>query len=272
MSETRPRGTEQRAGEKVYVQKCEQCPCEVFTDKDGPLSKLIDSFQPMSQASPLDGYTRIFQVDADGDVLAGILELEGCLTHGSTMTEAAANLEEAKASWLAAAVEAGLQLPSPIDIVAAQRLVSKPPAALPVNERIYPCAVCGVLRSKAEGGTTFTVCDTCWDKEHPKSAATLPPCVNDTCLYSCHDDECKKAVEKGIPWPPKAESPRPTCFWHLECPESGVRCGVCAVVAGEPTRSVIKCLACGASAYYPVGSLGPVCCEVVPPVRDTEAK
>lgn len=37
--------TEQRGGEKVYIQKCEHCPCEVFTDKDGPLSRLIDSFQ-----------------------------------------------------------------------------------------------------------------------------------------------------------------------------------------------------------------------------------
>lgn len=32
------------------------------------------------------------------------------------------------------------------------------------NARIYPCRECGVLRSKAEGGTTFTVCDECWDK------------------------------------------------------------------------------------------------------------
>lgn len=28
----------------------------------------------------------------------------------------------------------------------------------------YPCAKCGKLRTKDEGGTTFTVCDTCWDK------------------------------------------------------------------------------------------------------------
>lgn len=32
------------------------------------------------------------------------------------------------------------------------------------DEPIYPCADCGVMRSKAEGGTTFTVCDDCWDK------------------------------------------------------------------------------------------------------------
>lgn len=29
---------------------------------------------------------------------------------------------------------------------------------------IYPCADCGVMRTEAEGGTTFTVCDDCWDK------------------------------------------------------------------------------------------------------------
>jgi hypothetical protein len=32
------------------------------------------------------------------------------------------------------------------------------------DARIYPCKDCGLMRSKAEGGTTFTVCDACWDK------------------------------------------------------------------------------------------------------------
>jgi hypothetical protein len=31
-------------------------------------------------------------------------------------------------------------------------------------EPLYPCEKCGVLRTKAEGGTTFTVCDKCWDE------------------------------------------------------------------------------------------------------------
>ena len=31
------------------------------------------------------------------------------------------------------------------------------------HDRVYPCRKCGVLRSKAEGGATFTVCDDCWD-------------------------------------------------------------------------------------------------------------
>ncbi len=36
------------------------------------------------------------------------------------------------------------------------------------QDRIYPCVDCGVLRSKDEGGTTFTVCDECWDKKYPQ--------------------------------------------------------------------------------------------------------
>lgn len=32
------------------------------------------------------------------------------------------------------------------------------------DARIYPCATCGTLRTTAEGGTVFTVCDDCW---HP---------------------------------------------------------------------------------------------------------
>ena len=36
------------------------------------------------------------------------------------------------------------------------------------DARIYPCADCGIMRSKNEGGTVFTVCDTCWDKAYAK--------------------------------------------------------------------------------------------------------
>lgn len=34
------------------------------------------------------------------------------------------------------------------------------------TDRIYPCDRCGFMRTKAEGGTTFTVCDKCWDETH----------------------------------------------------------------------------------------------------------
>lgn len=35
------------------------------------------------------------------------------------------------------------------------------------DKTLYPCDDCGKLRTKAEGGTVFTVCDGCWDKHHP---------------------------------------------------------------------------------------------------------
>ena len=34
--------------------------------------------------------------------------------------------------------------------------------------KMYPCADCGKLRTKEEGGTTFTVCDECWNKHYKK--------------------------------------------------------------------------------------------------------
>jgi hypothetical protein len=44
------------------------------------------------------------------------------------------------------------------------------------SERVYPCDDCGILRTKAEGGTVFTVCDACWDKLHPDSSPDyIPP-------------------------------------------------------------------------------------------------
>lgn len=42
----------------------------------------------------------------------------------------------------------------------------------PADERIYPCSRCGTMRSKAEGGTTFTVCDECYDAAHSPVAPT----------------------------------------------------------------------------------------------------
>lgn len=36
------------------------------------------------------------------------------------------------------------------------------------GDAIYPCDRCGRRRTKAQGGTTFTMCDTCWDATTPK--------------------------------------------------------------------------------------------------------
>lgn len=42
----------------------------------------------------------------------------------------------------------------------------RPPEAAREGEPTYPCAECRKPRTKAEGGTTFTVCDECWDKRY----------------------------------------------------------------------------------------------------------
>jgi hypothetical protein len=39
------------------------------------------------------------------------------------------------------------------------------------DARIYPCADCGKMRSKNEGGTVFTVCDECWDRHYAEVKA-----------------------------------------------------------------------------------------------------
>jgi hypothetical protein len=42
------------------------------------------------------------------------------------------------------------------------------------DEKIYPCYDCGLLRSKKEGGTTFTVCDKCWERHYGESRTGKP--------------------------------------------------------------------------------------------------
>ena len=49
-------------------------------------------------------------------------------------------------------------------IISYMRDGAQPSQAEDKNARIYPCKDCGKMRSKAEGGSTFTVCDECWDK------------------------------------------------------------------------------------------------------------
>ena len=39
------------------------------------------------------------------------------------------------------------------------------------DDKVYPCSDCGKLRSKNQGGTTFTVCDSCWDKHYKENHA-----------------------------------------------------------------------------------------------------
>lgn len=41
-------------------------------------------------------------------------------------------------------------------------------------EPTYPCAKCGRLCTKAQGGTTFTVCDGCWEETHSEAEPEWP--------------------------------------------------------------------------------------------------
>ena len=48
------------------------------------------------------------------------------------------------------------------------QLREEPPAEPQEATPTYPCAECGAPRTKEEGGTTFTVCDACWERaSHP---------------------------------------------------------------------------------------------------------
>lgn len=58
-------------------------------------------------------YTKILRRDEEGDFVATIEELDGCITHGSNEVEALQNLKEAQVAWIEAALEAGQEIPAP---------------------------------------------------------------------------------------------------------------------------------------------------------------
>ena len=58
-------------------------------------------------------YTVILRRDEDGDVIARIKELEGCVADGQDEMEALGNLEAVKDLWISTAVKAGQTIPLP---------------------------------------------------------------------------------------------------------------------------------------------------------------
>lgn len=58
-------------------------------------------------------YTIQLRQDEDGDWIARIKELEGCTADGATEAEALADLKQAKAEWLSAAIADGVRIPLP---------------------------------------------------------------------------------------------------------------------------------------------------------------
>jgi predicted RNase H-like HicB family nuclease len=60
-----------------------------------------------------DYHINVFYSDEDSAYVADIPDLEACSALGSTAEEALAEVERAKRVWLAAAREAGKQVPEP---------------------------------------------------------------------------------------------------------------------------------------------------------------
>jgi predicted RNase H-like HicB family nuclease len=60
-----------------------------------------------------DYHINVFYSDEDGAYVADIPDLDACSALGSTAEEALAEVERAKQAWLAAAREAGKQVPEP---------------------------------------------------------------------------------------------------------------------------------------------------------------
>jgi predicted RNase H-like HicB family nuclease len=58
-------------------------------------------------------YTRVLKRDDEGDILATIAELDGCIAYGSSEAEALQNLREAQEAWLEAAIATGQDIPVP---------------------------------------------------------------------------------------------------------------------------------------------------------------
>jgi antitoxin HicB len=58
-------------------------------------------------------YTTVLKRDEDGDIVATIQELPGCIAHGSTDAEALAMLRDVQKAWIEEALERGVQIPRP---------------------------------------------------------------------------------------------------------------------------------------------------------------
>jgi predicted RNase H-like HicB family nuclease len=58
-------------------------------------------------------YTTVLKKDEDGDILARIEELDGCVSHGSDESEAISNLKAMQTAWIEACLESGRPVPEP---------------------------------------------------------------------------------------------------------------------------------------------------------------
>lgn len=94
--------------------------------------------------------------------LKGLVSQGKWIPTGIPVVDEQVNAHNNCMSYLSGKIDAALAAPAPES-----------------DEQLYPCDKCGKLRTKAEGGTTFTVCDECWGKLHspaPESVKEETPC------------------------------------------------------------------------------------------------
>ena len=58
-------------------------------------------------------YTTVLKEDEDGDIVARIEELAGCVSHGSDEAEAIKNLKSMQAAWIETCIKSGRGVPEP---------------------------------------------------------------------------------------------------------------------------------------------------------------
>jgi antitoxin HicB len=78
-------------------------------------------------------FTKTVKRDEDGDFVARVVELPGCVAHGSSESEALARLGDLQAMWIEDAMEAGVEIPSPLpdeDRLPSGRWVQRVPRSL----------------------------------------------------------------------------------------------------------------------------------------------
>ena len=119
---------------------------------------------------------------------------------------------------------------------------SKLPKQEPSKEKLYPCDGCGKMRTKAEGGTTFTVCDECWGEKYPKQE---PSKENGNCQHQwvtgVNNTYCIKCLCLPVAKENKTEWIEPSKEWcgckepEFYLPDYQHSCAICGKPA-KPTK------------------------------------
>ncbi len=77
-------------------------------------------------------YTEVLRRDDEGDFVAKVEELQGCVAHGGTRQDALDSLEKMKKLWLEDALENGGRIPEPVaeEVLPSGKWVQRVPRSL----------------------------------------------------------------------------------------------------------------------------------------------